>query len=1166
MSLRLLIGKSGTGKTTFCLKEIQDSLLQDPDGDPIIYLVPDQMTFLSEYKLITTPNLGGMIRTQVFSFSRLAWRVLQETGGISRYHLNNVGISMLIRKIIEDKKEELKLFERAAEKNGFIQQMEAILTEFKRYLVRPEELINQYQNGPDSSEKVLQDKLHDLEIIYQAFEDALFEKYIDSEDYLRLLGEKIEASTYLKKANIYVDGFHSFTPQEYMILEQLMKYTKQVTIELTLDRPFFHETPEELHLFRMTGETCQTIYEIARVEGVEIEEVIFQEQMRLAHDSLQHLEKHFDQRPVVSYEKEPLICLAQASNRRAEIEGIAREIRRLVREEHYRYKNIAVLVRNGQEYHDVIENIFQDHDVPVFIDQKRTMLHHPLIELIRSSLEVINGFWRYEPVFRAVKTELLFPLKQNPQKVREKMDKLENYCLEHGVQGAKWTQKERWKYRRFKGLELSAVIQTDSEKDLENELNELKTMIASPIMKLTRRLKKAETGRQLCESLYLYLEELDIPAKLESWKTEEEEKGNLIKAREHDQAWNGIIDLLDQFVEMLGDEPIPLKKFASILDSGMESLRFALVPPAIDQVLVADLEKSRLSDVNIAFVIGLNEGILPAKFSEDGILADEDRERLLTRGLSIAPSSRKRLLDEEFLAYNAFTTASDRLYISYPLANDEGKALIPSSYINRLMEMFPNIHQHQYVTELSELPEDEQIRYISHEETTLAFLTTQIQLKKRNYPVFDIWWDVYNYYITQPFLSEKAKKVLSSLNYSNESKKISENTSKELYSEVIQGSVSRMELFSSCPFSHFAQHGLKLKERQMFRLEAPDIGELFHGALKYIVETVMISDKSWDRITKEEIEQLAHDAVELLAPKLQHEILLSSNRHHYIKRKLEQIIKRASLVLQEHAKASGFAPVGLELGFGPKAKLPPMKFSLKNGTKMELIGRIDRVDKAEDENGVYLRVIDYKSSAKDLNINEVYYGLALQMLTYLDIILTNSNTLIGKQADPAGVLYFHVHNPIVNTLKMLTLDELDEELFKKFKMNGLMLGEENIIRMMDHTLDSGESTIISAGIKKDGNLTKRSKVASIEEFDYLRKYVRNHYVKTGNAIAGGAVDISPYKMNDRKPCTFCSFKSVCQFDESMEGNEYRNLKSHSKEEVMQMIRREEDEDDNTDKA
>jgi ATP-dependent helicase/nuclease subunit B len=783
------------------------------------------------------------------------------------------------------------------------------------------------------------------------------------------------------------------------------------------------------------------------------------------------------------------------------------------------------------------------------------MLHHPLVELIRSVLEIINGNWRYEPVFRAIKTELLFPLQQNIHRLREQMDSLENYVLAYGIRGDKWTKRDRWIYRRIRGLELENMAQTDRERQKEQELNELRLMVTAPILRLSRRLKKAETGRELGEALFLFLEELDIPVKLENWKVAEEEKGNLVKGREHDQAWNAIIDILDQFVEIFGDQQIELTTFMKILDAGLEALTFSLVPPAIDQILAGDLEKSRLSDIKVAFIIGLNEGVLPGKFSEDGILADVDREQMLTNGLKIAPSTKIRLLDEEFIAYKAFVTPSDRLYLSYPLANEEGKALMPSLYIKRIQDGFPNHTKLLFMTDPTELSEEEQLDYISHQNRSLSYLTTQLQMKKRNYPVADFWWDVYNWYMAGAE-KQTAVQVLRSLDYKNSVKRLSEETSQDLYGDMIQASVSRMELYNSCPFSHFAGHGLKLRERQIFRLEAPDIGELFHAALKYIAETVMISKLTWSDLTKEQSEKLAKEAVESLAPKLQNEILLSSNRHAYIKRKLEQIISKASMILSEHAKVSGFAPVGLEIAFGPKRELPPLSFQLRNGTNMQLVGRIDRVDKAEDENGVYLRIIDYKSSSKELNLSEVYYGTALQMLTYLDIIISHSNTLVGTDAIPAGVLYFHVHNPMINAKKIMTLEEIEAEMLKQFKMNGLVLGEEQAIRLMDTSLDSGSSVVIPAEIKKDGTLSKRSKIASKQEFETIQHYVRNMYVKTGNAITEGSVDISPYKIKDRSPCTFCSFKPVCQFDESMEDNQYRNLTPRSKEQALELMRKE----------
>ena len=594
---------------------------------------------------------------------------------------------------------------------------------------------------------------------------------------------------------------------------------------------------------------------MAAVNGLSVEKIILQEQQRWQNPALQHLESYFDSRPVQRYKGEVSIHLAEAVNRRAEIEGVARNIRRLVHEENYRYRDIALLMRNGQDYHELIETIFQDYEIPYFIDQKRTMLHHPLVELIRSVLEMINSNWRYEPVFRAIKTELLFPLGQKVEKLREQMDLLENYVLAFGIKGDKWTRRERWKYRRIQGLELENMAQTDKERQIEQDLNELRLIVTAPILRLSRRLKKAVNGRQLGEALYLFIEELDIPAKLEKWKTAEEEKGNLVKAREHDQAWNAIIDILDQFVEILGNEKLSLPTFSKILEAGLESLRFSLVPPAMDQVLAGDLEKSRLSNVKVAFIIGLNEGVLPKKFTDDGILADEDREKIIQNGLKIAPTSKTRLLDEEFIAYLAFTTPSHQLYISYPLANEEGKALMPSLYIKRMQDLFPEHDRLVYMTDPVELPETEQLPYISHSNRSLSYLTSQLQMKKRQYPVADFWWDVYNWYV-EGANRKSALRVLSSLHYQNAVKQLSEDLSQELYGDTIQASVSRMELFHSCQFSHFAQHGLKLRERQVFRLEAPDIGELFHAALKYIAETVMDNKISWSDLTREQSEQV----------------------------------------------------------------------------------------------------------------------------------------------------------------------------------------------------------------------------------------------------------------------------------------------------------------------
>jgi ATP-dependent helicase/nuclease subunit B len=1160
MSLRFILGRSGTGKTELVFQDIRDRLIADPAGPPIVYLVPEQMTFQSEYALVNSPGIEGMIRAQVFSFTRLAWRVLQETGGISRYHLNNVGMNMLIRKIIEQRKHELKVFGKASEKSGFVEQTEELLTEFKRYCLQAGDISQVRkvleQSAENQNQAVLAEKLHDLQLIYQDLELHLLKKYVDSEDYLRLLAEKIPQSAYIKDAEIYIDGFHSFTLQELTVIEQLMKSCRRVTVALTVDKPYEDYPPHELHLFRMTGTTYQKIREIALANQVDIEEPIqLREAKRYQHPSLKHLEQYFEARPTVPYTDKTAITLTQAVNRRAEIEGIARELIRLVREERYRFRDMAILVRNTEDYYDLIETIFEDYKIPFFIDQKRSMLNHPLIELIRSSLEVVTKNWRYEAIFRCVKTDLLFPVGADVTALREDMDKLENYVLAYGIQGTKWTRKDRWTYRRFHGLEDDQYVQTDREKEMEEKINQLREMIVKPLYSLQKRLSKAENGLQLCEALYLFLEELQVREKLDQWRLEAEQKGELSAAREHEQVWNEVIDLLDQFVELLGEEKVSLQLFVNMLDTGFESIRSALVPPAMDQVLVANFERSRLTNVKCAFIIGANDGVIPAKPKEGGILTETDRELLQEAGVQLAPGSRQQLLDEQFLIYLAFTTASERLYVSYPLANDEGKALLPSIMIKRLKDFFPNLDEKLYTNDPAEYSDEEQFQFLVNPTIALSYLSLMLQGWKKQYPLPDFWWDVYNYYAESERWKKEMRLVLGSLFFKNKAEKLSDDVSRQLYGEHIQASVSRMELFQGCPFSHFAQYGLKLKERQIYRLEAPDIGQMFHAALKMIADRLREQSIDWRDLTKDQCEQLSMEVVEQLAPRLQREILLSSNRHHYIKRKLQKIISRASSVLSEHAKASGFVPVGLELSFGKGGPLPPMKFQLNNGCTMELVGRIDRVDKAESSKGILLRVVDYKSSQKDLNLAEVYYGLALQMLTYLDVIVTNAKKWLGVQATPAGVLYFHIHDPMINAKSFLPEDQLEEEIFKRFKMKGLLLEDEEAVRLMDQTLETGHSKIVAAAIKKNGEFYSSSSVASEDEFLALRNHVKHVFKKAGTEIISGVIDIAPFKLKDKTPCTFCPFKAVCQFDQSLEENDYRLLTPEKNDVILEKLRK-----------
>ncbi len=1165
MGLRFFMGRAGSGKTQRCLEEIEQELSISPKGTPLIYLVPEQMTHQSEQELLRYMEADGFIRTQVFSFTRLAWKILQETGGAARYHIDDVGIRMLLRKIIDKRKQDLKVFRKASEQHGFYEKIHSMLKEMKSYAITPEQLgtmkETMSQVHGEQNKQVLLNKLEDIKIIFEEFEQALLHTYVDSEDYLKLLEEKIPQSTYLQGATIYVDGFYTLAPQERKVLGQLMKHCHDVTITITTNQnePTFIDG---MSLFAPTMKFYDQLSKLGAEVGVEQEVILIdgKEGRFSQSDSLAHLEAYYDARPVKSYYGETDVQFIVAVNRRAEVEGIAREIRKIVREQGLRYRDIALLLRNGQSYFDFIRTIFTDYDIPFFLDDKRPMHYHPFVEFIRSSMEIIKDYYRYDAVFRCVKTELLFPLKSEPS-LRDDMDILENYCLAYGVQGSKW--KKQFTYSKYRTLDHIQKVKTDEELKMEKKLNYLREIVIKPLESLEKRFKKAKTGLEYCQALYSYLEDIQAYEKLERLREAAEKNGDLLEATDHEMVWKAVMDLLDQYVEMLGEEETELADFFHILETGLDTLKFANIPPSLDAVIVGDAEQSRLSNTKCVFLMGVNEGVIPKIPEENGMIDEKERELLMQYGAELAPSATQQLMDEQFAIYHMLTRSSRHLYICYPMADEEGQTLTPSHIIKRLQDMFPHAEASFVTNDVNDVGGEKEFSFISSLEPTLSYLTQKLQRWKKypNDTAMDIWWDVYNVYMKDKELQPKGKKIISSLFYENKGKKLTHDVSKKLYGKHVKGSVSRLESFNRCAYQHFANYGLGLRERDIYKLEAPDIGTFFHGALKYITDTLMEQKKTWGDVSKDELTNLSKHAVEALAPVVQREILLSSSRFLYMKRKLQQVIEKTSFVLQEHSKSSSFVPIAMEQDFGTKSSLPPLQFQLPNGVDMELIGKIDRVDRADCPGGTFLRIVDYKSSDRSLNLAEVYYGLALQMLAYLDVVVSNAATWLGTEVSPAGVLYFHVHNPMLQLDRPVDMMDVESLIRKEYKMKGLILKDTEVAKLMDAALEEGTiSDIVSVGLKKDGDFSAFSTVANNEEFQLLQQYVRATIQNSGVAITDGIIDIAPYKMKNNTPCTFCAFKSVCQFDNSLEENNYRILSEMKQKDAFEKMGEEVDYD------
>lgn len=1168
MAVKFIIGRAGSGKTERCFDEIRQRLLENPNGSPLILLVPEQATFQAEHALVTTPELRGLLRGQVLSFRRLAWRVMQETGNTVGNPIDETGKKMLLLWILQQKQEELRLFHVSAEKMGFIDSLNSLMSELGRYCLTPEMIEEQLKQmeSETADEIVLQDKLHDLHLVYREFEALLSEKYLDAEAYLSHLANQLQFSSLASDAELWIDGFNGFTPQELEVVIQAMVHFKNVTISLCLNRPYeSHEVPAELDMFHPTAMTMIRIQRKLEQLGLSpaTYEVLTDQPRFIDRPMLAHLEKMYEYRlrgDRVAYDQPgDEITIYAAANRRAEVEGAAREIIRMVRIDGFHYRDIAVRVRNMESYGDLIATTFKDYGIPFFLDQKRAVIHHPLVEFIRSALEVILNNWRFDSVFRCIKTDLLLPLvdgklpRKNSRRIaRNEMDELENLVLAFGIQGSRWTDTKNWKFTRYRSID----DETPEEENLafSKRMDHCRRTVARPLKELQKRMKDAACVRDMIEALYLLLENVRAAEKLQRWSEEALLNGRPEKSKEHAQIFDNIIDMFDQVVDILGEEKATPELFRKLIEAGLESIRQGLVPPALDQVLIGSIDRTRSAQVSVAMVLGVNDGVLPQAMNESGIINESEREALTNGGLQLADGARRKLLDEQFLIYTVLCSPSKRLWLSYPLADEEGMTLLASEVIKHTKMLFPYAKSGQLHSEpASEMGDSEQVGYISTPSNTISHLLVQLKRWMRGEPISKVWFDVYNWYLKNPDWNKKLSLLTGALAYTNEESPLPASTSRLLYGDQLVSSVSRMERFVACPFSHFALNGLKLKERKVFRLAAPDVGELYHAALSNLFKGLQENKVSLGSLSREELFSKTSEIVDRITPRLQGEILASSHRHRHIARKLTNVLQSSALALHEHAKRGLFQPVGLELGFGPNEELPALTIDLPNGRKMEVIGRIDRIDIAQRENDPLLRVIDYKSSAKSLDLDEVFHGMSLQTLTYLDVAISNSEKWLGMKTSPAGVLYFHVHNPMIANSNPLSEESVEKEKRKSFKMSGLVLADQDVVRLMDSEVQTGPSELIPAGLKKDGGFYSNSSVATAPQWDKLHQHVHETIGMIGAEILNGKVDISPIRTKKKTACDYCSIKPVCKFDSLFEGNNHNVLKGMSNDEVWQAL-------------
>ena len=1118
MGLRIIYGKPGSGKSQFCFSEIAKLI---DKKESIFIITPEQFSFTAERKLMETVNKNAVINAEVITLTRMAYRVLNDIGGEIKQSLSKCGKAMLVYSILNKYKKELEFLGKSDENIDLVIRT---ITEFKKHGITINNLKDEMEKTQDA---YLKTKLSDMILLYENFENKIVDNYIDDTDLLTMLAKHLDEVEFIKNSIIYIDEFAGFTHQEYEIIKGLIKYAKQVNITICVDNLNPAINPDT-DIYYSNKITLYKLIDLVNENNFKLEEPVFlKDQYRFKTKELKHLANNIYEIQSTKYEENvENIRLFLAKNPYSEIENIAKEIKKLVRDKKIRYKDISIITKNIDTYASLVRAIFKQYEIPVFIDEKRDLNQNIIIQYVLSILEILVKNFSSESVFSYVKLGFC-------EIDEDEIFKLENYCNKWGIKQNKWKK------------DFNIEAEDKSKKQEVERLNELRKQIIMPLIELKESIKKEKTAINVTKSLYEFIQNQKIEEKVISRISKLEEEKNIDLSNEYKSSYQVLIEILDEIVLIFNEEKISLDNYSKILKIGLKNSGLGKIPGTQDQVTFGDVNRSRSHKVKNIFIIGLNDGSFPSINKDEGFFNDLDREELKQDGIELAKGTLEQLYEDNFNIYKAFTTAENQLYLSYVSTDSESKSLRPSMLINKIKKMFPKL------IEKSDVINKEYDLF--NKEVTYEELIENIDKIRNGESIDKIWYEIYNYYKSQNEWKEKLFEDLEGLKYSNLPNQIKKANIDKLYGNKLNTSVSQLERYRSCPFSYYLQYGLKLKEKEELKIQSFNTGSFMHETIDEFFEYVREEQILLTQIEEDKIKEIVSQIIDKNLNLSKNYIFTATAKYKVLVKRLKRIVSKALKYIIETLIYSDFDIEGTEIEFNKKGKYPPIVLELDNGKKVEITGKIDRIDTADSDDGKYLRIIDYKSSSKNIDLNEVYAGLQIQLLTYTDAICKAEDIM------PAGVFYFSLLEQMIKADKKVSDEEIEDMIRKNFRMKGLILADVKIIKMNDNTLKTGSSKMVPAAITQSGTVNEKwTNGVNKEQFKILQDYIDKTIKDISKEILSGKIDLKPYNKKGKTPCEYCSYKSICGFNTKQNGNQYNYIDKKSKDDLIKMMKQEMD--------
>ncbi|MCU0917297.1 MAG: exodeoxyribonuclease V subunit gamma [Planctomycetes bacterium] len=1213
MAVQFVLGRSGTGKTSYCVRALVTALLETSE-QPLLFLVPEQATYQAERAILSEGRIRGYHRLHILSFDRLQFMLLGKN--IARPTLSRIGRQMIVHKILRDNLDKLRIFGSSALLPGFAREMADTITELHQYARNAAEVdtlveyLSKKAAGrrPEAGGKPLPPaayslqpaggnpqaalKFADISLVFRCYTEALEDKFIDPDAQIVSACRAVAQADFIRGARLWVDGFASFTGGEMALLMELLKTVDHAHMALcldpaqcdvpggivkaaglgdgavvprgshrqaALDDATRRNSPDQVGLFEPTARTYRDMLERLAEAKVKVGKPVILRRAERFRDcaALAHVEQSVFHLGARKSKADGAVRLVAAPSLRLEIQTVARQILGLVREKGYRYRDVAVVASDLSHYEQYVRAYFEDCGIPFFIDKRKPLNQHPVVELVCAALQAVTGGLTHADVFAYLKTDLV------PTK-RADVDRLENYCLAFGVDGRDWASAKPW---RFQGPQ---------EEDFdEDRINRIRGEASGPLLEMRQALcpegdlRKRLTSREFTRVLFAFLDRLHIRTTLSQWIAEAQQSGALTTADEHRQCFDTFVDIFDALVEIFADEEMTAPDYFGLLASAFSQMTLAFIPPSLDQVLVGSIERSRHPNLKAIFLLGATQRQFPIPLASSGVLTDDDREAAEGAEFHLAPSSTQSLVDRQYLAYIAFTRPSQFLCISYPCVDEKGSPIMRSHFIDELQSLFEDVPE-EFVAddrltladirnpaELGELlcsrlgrdassmggpprsstgilpvntPDDHGPDARAASDDELAGLLRAMQADDEFKPL--------------------AQRMVLALGYENRAV-LDPAVVKELFGRHLRASATRLAAFAACPYRHFVKYVLDLRPRREFKLQPLDLGLFYHRVLDSLQKRLTEQNESLADIEKDRLLELVREQIAALVGQdsFLAQFMHRSAHNAFIIESAGRILEECVLGLCQMVRAGSFRPVLTEVGFGRPldvaGKLGHFELPLPEGRVLSLDGKIDRLDVARIDGRKVALIFDYKRTRGSARFkwSDFYHGLDVQLAIYM---LAVHHGGAGVADEVAGAVYL----PIETTASSATLADLAEEEAGKFpyKADGI------INSAYCHHLDAhacGQSVYYNFYTKKDGDpcgMYARTNALTPGHFARMLDWARDSLVRLAIDILSGRIECKPYHRGSERGCANCDYMAVCHFDWQI--NDYNFLPPAGKSDLI----------------